>query len=296
MRPCFVLALILAGSQGAHCARGHIRGPNPRQAIAAEKPPVDTNQESIGRFRISRPTVLAVAYRMQSIYGVDVWVATEKQTPWLQRLVALGPNIESRSSLGSGIEAVWYKVGEDLLIDAQKGKIWAHRGAPEGKEAGAEELVRDVILSYREGASNGFSIGPGAIVIEKSLSETALLQMSNETVEVEFSTQTVREPNTRKFMDVGEERDFAALAGGSLTVLRERERKIAGLKGRELHVRVTTPKTGEHTRYTWHFPGEPRSASRPSVTLLAKTASAAAALEPIWESLLTSIQCSPSER
>jgi len=274
MRTGFVLALILAGCQG-------------------EKLPVDTNKESIGRFRISRPPGLAVAYRMQSIYGVDVWSATEKQTPWPQRLAELGLSIKSRPALGSGIEGVWYKVGEDLLIDANKGKVWAHRGAPEGKEAGAEELVRDVINSYREGARNGFSIGPGAIVIETSLSETARLQMTNETIEVEFSTRTVQEPDTRKFMDTGDERDFAALAGGSVTILREGERTIAGTTGHELWIEITTPKTGRNTRYTWHFPGEPRSATRPSVTLLAKTASSPAALSPIWEAILTSIDTIP---
>jgi len=271
MKPSFVLALILAGCQGA-------------------KPPVDTNKESIGRFRISRPPALAVAYRMQSIYGVDVWSATEKQTPWSQRLADLGLSIKSRPALGSGIEGVWYKIGEDLLIDANKGKVWAHRGAPEGKEAGAEELVRDVINSYREGARNGFSIGPGAIVIETSLSETTRLQMANETIEVEFSTRTVQEPDTRKFMDAGDERDFAALAGGSVTVLREGERTVAGMTGHEMWLQISTPKTGQHTRYTWHFPGEPRSAGRPSVTLLAKTAAAPAVLQPVWETILSSIE------
>ncbi|MFN0101335.1 MAG: hypothetical protein ACKV2U_04510, partial [Bryobacteraceae bacterium] len=249
---------------------------------------VDNNKEPVGRFRIARPPSMQMVSRMQSIYGVDVWAADGDQPPWPERLAALGPKILSRRDLGAGIEAVWYKEGEDHLIDAHKGKVWAHRGAPEGKESGAEELVRDVINSYREGARNGFSIGPGAIVIETSLTESARIRWKNETAVMEFSTRTVSESNSKKFFDIDAESELVSLAGGSLTVLSERALTIAGFAGQELQLEFVTPKEGKRVRFVWHFPGEPRIATKPSITLTATAASPPASLEAIWQPVVQS--------
>ena len=258
------------------------------------------NTEAIGRFRVGVPEGLSVVNRSQMIYGVDVAAAPAQAGAWEARVAAHAEKVVSRPSLGSGVAALWFKEGSDLILEAQAVRdgiaVSVIRDAPEGKEAVAEKLASAVLESYKPGTAAGFCLGPGAIHMGPSLSESVRIswQFPAGGGKVEFSTQTVTEPDMKTFMDVEEERGMAGAAGGTLTVLSERDRTLAGLNGREIRILVTLPGQEPQVRFTWHHPGVGRDGTKPRIDFLAKTSlSGQPALEAAWEAMLPSLKAVP---
>jgi len=259
---------------------------------------VELKKEAIGRFRVGVPEPVMAMSRSQMIYGVRVEAA--KLGAWAARVAELGEKVVARPAMANGVEALWYREGSDLILEARQVRgeaaVTVARDAPEGKEAVAERLAGDVLAAYTEGTGAGFCIGPGAIRMGPSLSESVQMAWkgSASSVRVEFSTQTVTSPDTKMFMDVNEERDFARLAGGTLTVLRERDRTVAGLVGREIWIAIALPGKEAQLRFTWHYAGVGRDGTKPKIDLVGKSAVGdQAVLEVVWEAMLPSIEAVP---
>ena len=259
---------------------------------------VALKKEAIGRFRVGVPESVTAVSRSQRIYGVRVEAA--KLGAWAARMVELSEKVVSRPTMANGVEAVWYREASDLILEARQVRgeaaVTVVRDAPEGKEAVAERLSGDVLAAYGEGTAAGFCIGPGAIRMGPSLSESVQIVWKGiaGTVRLEFSTQTVTAPDTKTFMDVEEERGFAQLAGGTLAVLRERDRTVAGLVGREIWIAIALPEKAPQVRFTWHFAGVARDGTKPKIDIVGKSGVGdQAALEAVWEAMLPSIEMVP---
>jgi len=258
------------------------------------------NKEAIGRFRIGVPEGMTAMNRGQMIYGVEVVAESAKAGAWDAKVAAHAGKIVSRPTLGNDVTAIWYKEGSDLILEAQAVRdgiaVSVVRDAPEGKEPVAEELAGDVLEHYKPGTAAGFCLGPGAIHLGPSLSESVQMnwQLQSSDVKLEFSTQTVTQPELDTFMDVDEERGMTKAAGGTLAVLSERDRTVAGLKGREIRIAVTLPGQEPQVRYTWHYPGVGRDGTKPSINFVAKGSVAAQSkLESVWEAMLPSLESIP---
>lgn len=269
-------------------------------SCAGEKRVELTNKEAIGRFRVGVPAGLEAVSRSQMIYGVEVAAEPVQTGAWEAKVAAHAEKIVSRPSLGAGVAAIWYKEGSDLILEAQALRdgiaVSIVRDAPEGKEAVAEKLASAVLENYKPGAAAGFCLGPGAIHMGPSLSESVRMnwQLPASGVKLEFSTQTVTEPDMRTFMDVEEERGMAGAAGGTLAVLSERDRTLNGLNGREIRIVVTLPGKEPQVRFTWHYPGVGRDGTKPKIDFVAKVAvSGQPALEAAWEAMLPSLESVP---
>ncbi len=267
---------------------------------AGEKRVELTNKEAIGRFRVGVPEGLTAVSRSQMIYGVEVVAEPAQPGAWDAKVAAQAGKIVSRPSLGAGVAAFWYKQGSDLILEAQALRdgvaVSIVRDAPEGKEAVAEKLASAVLENYKPGTAAGFCLGPGAIHMGPSLSESVRMnwQLLGSGGKLEFSTQTVTEPDTKTFMDVEEERGLAGAAGGTLTVLSERERILAGLNGREIRILVTLPGQEPQVRFTWHYPGVGRDGTKPKIDFVAKdSVSGQPRLEAVWEAMLPSLEPVP---
>ena len=269
-------------------------------SCAGEKRVELTNKEAIGRFRVGVPEGWKAISRSQMIYGVEVAAGPADPAAWEAKVAVHTDKIVSRPSLGASVTAIWYKEGSDLILEAQALRdgiaVSIVRDAPEGKEAVAEKLASAVLENYKPGTAAGFCLGPGAIHMGPSLSESVRMnwQLAAAGAKLEFSTQTVTEPDTQTFMDVEEERGMAGAAGGSLTVLSERDRTFAGLNGREIRIVVTLPGHEPQVRFTWHYPGVGRDGTKPKIDFVAKTSIAGqAALEAAWEAMLPSLESVP---
>ena len=259
---------------------------------------VDLKKEAIGRFRVGVPAAMTATSRSQMIYGVRV--EARRLGAWAERMADLGEKVVSRPTMASGVEAVWYREASDLILEARQVRgetaVTVVRDAPEGKEAVAERLSGDVLAAYVEGTAAGFCIGPGAIRMGPSLSESVEMVWKGKasSVRVDFSTQTVTSPDRKTFMDVDEERGFAQLAGGSLTLLRERDRTVAGLAGREIWISIALPGKEPQVRFTWHFAGVGRDGTKPKMDIVGKSGGGdQAALEAAWEAMLPSVETVP---
>jgi hypothetical protein len=269
-------------------------------SCAGEKRVELKNKEAIGRFRVGVPDGLAFVSRSQMIYGVEVAAVPEQPGAWDAKVAAHADKIVSRPSLGAGVAAFWYKEGSDLVLEAQALRegvaVSIVRDAPEGKEAVAEKLSAAVLENYKPGTGAGFCLGPGAIHMGPSLSESVRIiwDLPAGAGRVEFSTQTVTEPDNKTFMDVEEERGMTGAAGGTLTVLSERDRTLAGLNGREIRIRVALPGQEPQVRLTWHYPGVGRDGAKPRIDFLAKgPAALQPQLEAAWEAMLPSLESVP---
>ena len=261
---------------------------------------LELSKEALGRFRIGVPSQMTAASRSQRIYGVSV-----KALPleaWTTRMIELGDKVVSRPTLASGVEAVWVREASDLILEARQVRgqvaVTVVRDAPEGKEAVAERLSGDVLAAYVEGTAAGFCIGPGAIRMGPSLSESVKMvwKATTTSVRLEFSTQTVSAPDTKSFMDVVEERAFAGLAAGRLTVIGKRARTVAGMAGREIRISIALPDQEPQLRFTWHFAGVGRDGTKPKIDIVGTSEGGdQAALEAAWEAMLPSIETVPVE-
>lgn len=266
---------------------------------------VESKKESIGRFRLGVPAPLTVGYRAQSIYDVEVRTVPIVEGRWAARLAELGSRLRSQPELGEKTQAAWFiqnpAIPSALLLEAMRTEgdfvLWGKLGAPTGKEAIGERLMRSVLTGFVPSVTTGFCLGPGAIRKGPSVSESAritLTEPGDKGVKVEFSTLTVARPDTKTFMNLDEERTFATTAGGTMTVLRERDRTVAGLVGREIWIVMALPAEGTEVRFTWHYPGVGEDGTKPRIDIIGRSAHRNQnELERVWEAMLPSIETVP---
>ena len=276
----------------------------------------DANTCCIGRFQFTVPGALAVSGRSQSIYRVKVTtlplppggpqkVISDKlaqarvQEPEVSRALR-------HFELMPGIQSVWYIDNprtpnlRELLAVKEVGDhaVVATRGGEAGKSLGVEQLVGNVLLAYVPGAKRGFCVGPGAITSEPGFNEESLIVFSRPGLpdfELEFSTRTVREPDNETYTDLDEERQVARDGGGTLVVLNDQLRTIAGLKGKQMWISLALPNKDPSLRFTWHFAGVAQNSSKPMINIVGRASGEQqAALQEVWETVLLSLRTVPT--
>jgi hypothetical protein len=261
---------------------------------------------------------MAVTGRSQSIYAVAVSTVPLPpggiQTLWNSRLAKVHPiavpNQSEKDNTGTfellpGTRAVWYlrDPASPRVRNIEAAKIsgefavLANTSGETGKESIVEDLVRIVMNSYAPATSAGFCVGNGALTSAPSSEEESLISLTHKKIkdfQIAFSTRVVSRPDTRTYSDVDEERELAESNGGSLSVIREQKRTVAGLEGKEISISVNSPGEPPSVRFTWHFAGVPQNSFKPMINIVGSAPlPEQAQLQNVWDSLLQSIQSIP---
>lgn len=272
----------------------------------------------VGRFAFVLPEGWRPAGRSQSLYHVDASthpVAPEDARRFLESRLALARGegaagaerdpVEREFELEPGVPAFWHRaspsyldrVAIDVVRPADDHVLLLVREADRGQEATAERLVRRVLAAYVPGARTGFGVGQGALVMDPSRNETARITFSRGSppdLRITLETGTVGEVSAASEGDVDEDEAQAKTAGGSITVLRNERRAIAGLDGLELRIAVTVPESPRFLRYSWRFRGTPLDPRRPRIDAVGTGPDARREeLESAWERLLETLTAVP---
>jgi hypothetical protein len=261
-----------------------------------------------GRFFFEAPEAMNVTGRSQSMYGTNV---TTIPVPsggidayWAGRLAQMGA-AQREFELQAGVKGAWSArnpvfpklLTMEIVQPVSGGLIVVDRQADTGKESVAEKLVKAIIDSYVPTNDHGFCIGIGAITLGPSQNEQVRLTLGDSSapeVEIRLETRTVREPDTKTYSDVDEEKSLASASGGTLDVLRDQKRSGAGLPGKEIWISLVVPGDKPGMRFTWHYPGIGASGTQPSINIVGTApVEKKSQLEAIWESVLTSLRAVP---
>jgi len=210
-----------------------------------------------------------------------------------------------RFDLQTGISAVWY-FGTSYATDLRNLEairpfadhaVLVKLDGEAGRETIVETLVRNVLNAYVPVEAQGFCVGNGSITSEPGINEHAGIGFEHKKLhgmEISFDTQTVKEPDTRTFSNLDEEKEVVNANGGKLAVLLDHQRSVAGLEGKEIRISVTSPNETPTVRFTWHFAGIPADSSRPMINIKAVASTAEQkSLETIWEGVLQSVRPTP---
>ncbi len=286
----------------------------PKTTRTQQMTPSGDQTVCIGRFTFSVPADLPDMGRTQSIYTVDV--KTEANSPmdsnsfWHARMAKIRsmqppkdvPTALFRSvDLEPGAPAVWFYASPDLpseltleaMRDFGNHRLLLSSSSTADQQSANESLLRNVIQAYRPGSTSGFCVGYGSITSEPSENESTLLTMSDHEpkgVSVRIGTETVGSPDNKSYSSLDEEKRVLRANGGQLLSSSQKPRAVAGLNGVEIKVEASSPGDPSFARYTWHFPGVPDDAYRPSINVVAfgpltRVAKVAAAYETVLQSL-----------
>ena len=223
---------------------------------------------------------------------------------WAERLAKTG-SAQRPVELQAGVKGVWSARSAvfpkiltlETVSAVRDGLLIVDREADAGKESVAEALVRDIINAFVPSTERGFCVGRGAITLEPSQNEQVRLVLTkSETpdLEIRFQTRTVPEPDMTTYSDLDEEKSLIASKGGTLNVVRDSDRTVAAMNGREIWIAVDVPNEPPLVRFTWHYPGSAASAIRPAIDIVGTTSrERAGQLESLWESILGSLRSIP---
>jgi hypothetical protein len=288
------------------------------------------SRQCIGRFQMALPDAMAVSGRKQAIYRVDVNTVSlpptglqALQDEQLLRIGKLRPPPGAKHAVMRSFEimpgapAVLYfrdsstpnlvaleamrSVGDHVVIASRGADLNSDQRQAllkPGANEGVARLVELVLSTYSPSTARGFCVGHGAVVTPKpAVNEDATLTLAHgrsSNLNIRFETRTVSEPDTRTYSNLDEERQASAAQGLRITVLREQDRSVAGLAGREIRVAVAPAKDLPFVRFTWHFPGVPGRSDQPSINVVGMALQTEqAVLEGSWETILTSLRPVP---
>ncbi|MGI9335954.1 MAG: T6SS immunity protein Tli4 family protein [Gammaproteobacteria bacterium] len=252
----------------------------------------------------------------QSIYGVKV--RTESATAqgardmWEQRLKTIrtmeppsdaSDVVTKLFELRANMPAVWYRDSSTFensrTIEAMKLEsdhvLLLSLDTDAGKESVGEFLLNGVADAYRPGLAQGFCVGHGAIVSEPGKREeagAALTHRSLPDFEIWLSTDTVGEPFTDHMLaDVAGYKAELESKGGMMEVVRDGERSLGGLIGREGGLVIEQPGKESTVVLSWQFPGVGGRANRPAISIRASARlTDKIELETRWDELLESLR------
>ena len=259
----------------------------------------------VGRYGFATTAGWLPSSRAASIYRVEA--STPSGAP-ADVLRALGDSAEvvRAADLGAGRQGVWRQAGEARpgqrilqgVLGARGHTLLLKAVADVGREAPAEQLMRNVMDAYRAGVALGFCIGPGSITSEPSRNERASATMKSDAapgVEIVVEIQTVAAPRDgHPLSDIDQEARALATLGVALKVLRNAPRDVGGLAGHEGQVITESPKDGSVLRYTWFHAGSAARADDPEIMLRgAAPAARRAQLDVAWATLLSSFRRLP---
>jgi Tle cognate immunity protein 4 C-terminal domain len=270
----------------------------------------------LGRFGFTLPDGWTVAGREQKIYRSrvsDDLRAGAATLPGLSAtmrvlrsdLPAGDPLLREFSIDGVGPGA-WFGLGDPnspsrrvvLLAGSAEAGVRMEALATQGKEAQAQEGLRQLAAGYRPGARTGFCLPQGAFQVDPGRNETTRLAAEHPRLpgaELRFSTEAVTTPRTDgPLVDPAADAQAMAGSGTTLKPLGQADRQVAGFTGRDSRAELQEPRKPPTLVYRWFHPGQPASATAPELIIaLDGPASAKAALDAAWNQLLDSVRPVP---
>ncbi|MDP3500035.1 MAG: hypothetical protein Q8S33_06875 [Myxococcales bacterium] len=249
----------------------------------------------LGRLRVGVPPGFTRESSETVLTGTEAWTEPLELSPderWARHLAALPAGAErERFDWGDAGRAVTFMSGNDLLIELMKPYddhvLWLRREFPEGKLPIAEKLLRELVRVYTPHSRDGFGVEHGAFqrVSQVENARLSLVGPARARLSLIVSSNVVA--RERAPADIARE---VEQLGGTLQVLRERSRTVAGLRGTELVMTLTTPAAVKTLRFEWVHAGAPSSRA-PALTLEATGPNEAGPeLERGWEQLLGALK------
>lgn len=270
----------------------------------------------LGRFAFTLPDGWSVAGREQKIYRARV---TDDLRSGLANLPGLSATMRVlRSDLPAGdpllreytIDGVgpgaWFGLGDPnspsrrvvLLAGGADGGVRMEALATQGKEAQAQEGLRQLAAGYRPGARAGFCLPLGAFQVDPGRNESTRLAAANARLpgaDLRFSTNVVITPRTDgPLVDPAADAQAMTGSGTTLKPLGQADRQVGGLAGRDSRAELQEPRKPPTLVYRWFHPGQPASATAPEIIIaLEGPAASKAALDAAWNQLLDSVRPVP---
>lgn len=270
----------------------------------------------LGRFAFTLPEGWAAAGREQKIYRARV---SDDLRTGLSAVPGLSATMRVlRADLPAGdpllreftVDGVgpgaWFGLGDPaspsrrvvLLAGSADSGVRMEALATQGKEAQAQEGLRQLAAGYRPGARTGFCLPQGAFQVDPGRNETTRLAATHVRLpgaELRFSTTVVTTPRTDgPLVDPAADAQAMAGSGTTLKPLGQADRQVGGLAGRDSRAELQEPRKPPTLVYRWFHPGQPASATAPEVIIaLDGPAAAKAALDAAWNQLLDSVRPVP---
>ncbi len=266
----------------------------------------------IGRFSLVLPAGWSAVGREQMIYRSRVTDDLQRFTllPGIGKtqgvlrgdLPASDPLLQEFSLDGVGPGA-WFGLGSTnspsrhvvLLAGSAEAGVRLEVLATKGREAQAQEGLRQLAAGYRPGARTGFCLPNGAFAVDPGRNESTRIAAENTHLpgaELRFSTTAVSKPRSDgPLSDPAADAQAMAGSGTSLKPLGQTDRKVAGLDGRDSRAQLQEPGKAPTLVYRFFFAGIAANAAAPEIIIaLDGPASQQALLDSSWNQLLDSIR------
>jgi hypothetical protein len=270
----------------------------------------------IGRFRLELPEGWALTGREQKIYRSSVTDELRGLGPAVPGLSATqrvlrgdlptsDPVIREFTLDGVG-PAAWFALGSPsspsrrlvVLAGTPEAGLRLEALATVGREAQAEEGLRQLAAGYRPGQRTGFFLPNGAFAVEPGRNETTRLLAEHPRLpgaSLRFSTAATTAPRSDgPLADPAADAQAMAGSGSSLKPLGQTERLVAGHKGRDARAELSEPAKPPTLVYRFFFAGIAANAAAPEILIaLDGPVSARPALDAAWNQLLDSVRPVP---
>lgn len=310
-----VAAGLAAAPAGAQSPPGPSAQPNRSAPMASPVPTAPASAICLGRFSFTLPTGWSAAGREQMIYRSRV---TDDFRPFKTlpgvtaqgrvlrgELPAADPLLREFNVDGVGPGA-WFGLGNAgspskhvvLLAGSPESGVRLEALASTGKEAQAQEGLRQLAAGYRPGARTGFCLPQGAFAVDPGRNESTRLAARNAQLpgaELRFSTVATSAPRADgPLADPAADAQAMAGSGTTLKPLGQTERRVAGLTGRDARAVLQEPGKPPTLIYRFFFPGIALNAAAPEIIIaLDGPNNQQAALDAAWNQLLDSVQPVP---
>ncbi len=283
--------------------------------MATPAPTASSSAICLGRFSLNLPVGWAAAGREQMIYRSRVSDDFRPFTPLpgmsAQARILRGelppadPVLREFSLDGVGPGA-WFGLGSPtspsshvvLLAGTPEAGVRLEVLASTGKEAQAQEGLRQLAAGYRPGGRTGFCLPNGAFAVDPGRNESTRIAAESAQLpaaELRFSTVAVSAPRSDgPLADPAADAQAMAGSGTTLKPLGQTERKVAGLNGRDSRAQLQEPGKPPTLIYRYFFAGIALNAAAPEIIIaLDGPANQQAALDAAWNQLLDSVRPVP---
>ena len=183
-------------------------------------------------------------------------------------------------TLGPAAKGVWYygnalvpdEVTLAALLDAGSTTVWLKMFAFEGKEPLLKEIVLDVANAYRPdhaaAGPDSFCLALGRVLLPYRTMERVSRRLEDRArglvllIDMESTLEPERAALSERLRNV---QSAAAGAGAQIDKLRGGARRVAGMQGEEIVLRLRDKKQRSSLSFGWLFPGEADSGLKPKV-------------------------------
>lgn len=310
------LVAALVGPAAAQAANPSNPTERPSRSERMTTPAPTASAICLGRFGFTLPEGWAVVGREQKIYrsrvsddlraGAAVLPGLSATMRVLRSDLPAGDPLLREFTIDGVGPGAWFGLGDPnspsrrvvLLAGNADSGVRMEALATQGKEAQAQEGLRQLAAGYRPGARSGFCLPQGAFQVDPGRNESTRLAAANPRLpgaELRFSTNAVSTPRTDgPLADPAADAQAMAGSGSSLKPLGQTERQVGGLAGRDARAELQEPRKAPTLVYRFFYAGQPASATAPEVIIaLDGPASAKGALDAAWNQLLDSVRPVP---